>query len=126
MLGAPAAVIVVGVAIVVLDNYHVCFNSEVEASVTHLPGPWDPPGSTQALDLDGWSQGQPLSRSAMCSLKSSGMRARPLQVTGSGQMPEICRKGLFPLTRESQNFWSKHNILENSWEVLNPIPKFYR
>lgn len=43
MLDASAAVIVVGVAIVILDNYHVCFNSEVEASVTHLPGPWDPP-----------------------------------------------------------------------------------
>lgn len=120
----PAAVIIVGVAIVILVNYRVHFNSEVEASVTHLPRPWDPPGSTQALSLDSWSQGQPLSRSAMRSLKSSGMRARPLQVTG--QMPEICRKELFPLTRESQNFWSKHNILENSWEVLNPTPKFYR
>lgn len=90
----PAAVIVMEVAIVVLVNYHVHFNSEVEAPVTHLPGPWCPPGSTQALSLDGWSQGQPLSRWAMHSLKDAGMRARPLQVTGSGQRPEICPKEL--------------------------------
>lgn len=88
MLDVPAAVIVVEVAMVILVNYRVHFNSEVEASVTHLPGPWCPPGSTQMLSLDGWSQGQPLSQSAMHSLKSAGMRVRPLQVTGSGQMPE--------------------------------------
>lgn len=90
----PATVIVVEVAIVVLVNYHVHFNSEVEAPVTHLPGPWRPPGSTQALSLNGWSLGQPLSRWAMHSPKGAGMRARPLQVTGSGQRLEIRPKEL--------------------------------